>query len=119
MGMIESSAHLLKEFWLWIVIIAVLIGLVSCTMNSFNFMKITLINKKNVTENVTENITEENETEEETNETTGEVVKLEESNSLLENNSFLILLEVTLVLILFVLLMILFRLKPARSEKTE
>jgi len=44
MGMIESSAYLLKEFWLWIVIIAVLIGLVSCTMNSFNFMKITLIN---------------------------------------------------------------------------
>ena len=58
MGMIESSAYLLKEFWLWIVIIAVLIGLVSCTMNSFNFMKITLINKENVTENVTENITE-------------------------------------------------------------
>ena len=58
MGMIESSAHLLKEFWLWIVIIAVLIGLVSCTMNSFNLMKITLIDKENVTENVTENITE-------------------------------------------------------------
>lgn len=60
---------------------------------------------------------EEEEQQEETNVTpTGAVSGLEE---ITEAGSFFILLEVTLLLILFVLVMILFRLKPAAAPQEE